>query len=63
MLLEITGLELQLGNQSILHDLNLQMSAGEIHSILGVNGTGKSTLAAVLMGLSGYQPTSIAWRF
>ncbi len=57
MLLEVTGLALERGNQSILHDLNMQIGAGEIHSILGVNGTGKSTLAAVLMGLSGYQPT------
>ncbi len=57
MLLEVTQLALELGSQPILHDLDLQIGAGEIHSILGVNGTGKSTLAAVLMGLGGYRAT------
>lgn len=56
-MLEVIELGLDLGNHPILHDLNLGIRAGEIHSILGVNGTGKSTLAAVLMGLGGYQPT------
>jgi Fe-S cluster assembly ATP-binding protein len=57
-MLQITDLNLVLGGRPILHDLNLQVREAEIHSILGANGTGKSTLAAVLMGLSGFQPTS-----
>lgn len=57
-MLQITGLNLILGGRPILHDLNLQVQEAEIHSILGANGTGKSTLASVLMGLSGYSPTS-----
>jgi len=57
-MLQITDLNLVLGGRAILHDLNLQVREAEIHSILGTNGTGKSTLAAVLMGLAGYQPTS-----
>lgn len=57
-MLQITDLNLVLGGRPILHDLNLQVREAEIHSILGANGTGKSTLAAVLMGLSGYSHTS-----
>lgn len=53
----ISDLSLVLGGRPILHDLSLEVRAAEIHSILGANGTGKSTLAAVLMGLSGYRPT------
>jgi Fe-S cluster assembly ATP-binding protein len=47
----------------ILQQLNLEVRAGEIHSVLGANGTGKSTLAALVMGLHGYQPTTGAIRF
>jgi Fe-S cluster assembly ATP-binding protein len=57
-MLEVIDLELIAGGKPILHDLNLKVREGEIHSILGANGTGKSTLAAVLMGLSGYQPSA-----
>lgn len=56
-MLEVTDLQLILGGKPVLHDLNLRVHEAEIHSILGANGTGKSTLAAVLMGLSGYQPS------
>jgi Fe-S cluster assembly ATP-binding protein len=57
-MLQVSNLELVLNGKRILHDVNLQMNEGEIRSILGVNGTGKSTLAAVIMGLGGYKPTS-----
>lgn len=56
-MLEVINLTVVLGGRRILHDLNLKVRDAEIHSILGANGTGKSTLAAVLMGLSGYEPT------
>lgn len=36
--------------QEILHGLNLEIKAGEIHAIMGPNGGGKSTLAKALMG-------------
>ncbi len=57
-MLEVSDLHLILGGKAVLHHLNLRVHEAEIHSILGANGTGKSTLAAVLMGLSGYQPAS-----
>jgi len=57
-LLSIENLVFTAGRRAILNQLNLQIYRGEIHSILGQNGTGKSTLAYVLMGLSGFKPTA-----
>jgi Fe-S cluster assembly ATP-binding protein len=54
-MLQLKNLELTLNGKRILHDLNLETRNGEIHSILGTNGTGKSTLASVILGLSGYR--------
>jgi len=55
-MLRVEGISLTAGGKQILRDIHLEVAEGEIHSILGANGTGKSTLAAVLMGLSGYRP-------
>ena len=35
---------------SILNDFSLTIKEGEVHVIMGPNGTGKSTLAKVIMG-------------
>lgn len=56
--MQIIDLNLTINGKPILHDLNLEIKKGEIHSILGMNGTGKSTLAYTIMGLSGYRPQS-----
>ncbi|HEU4949427.1 MAG TPA: ABC transporter ATP-binding protein [Candidatus Deferrimicrobiaceae bacterium] len=56
--LDLVGVGLTIGGRPILHDINLHVLPGEIHAILGANGTGKSTLASVIMGLSGFSPTS-----
>jgi Fe-S cluster assembly ATP-binding protein len=56
--LDLVDVGLSIGGKPILHDLNLHILPGEIHAILGANGTGKSTLASVIMGLSGFAPTS-----
>ena len=34
----------------ILNDLSLKINSGEVHVIMGPNGTGKSTLSKVIMG-------------
>jgi len=57
-MLQLIDIEVVLGGRPILHNLNLQVGEAEIRSILGMNGTGKSTLASVIMGLSGYEPKS-----
>ena len=56
--LDLVDVGLSVGSKPILHDLNLHVLPGEIHAILGMNGSGKSTLASVVMGLSGFSPTS-----
>jgi Fe-S cluster assembly ATP-binding protein len=56
--LHLVDIGLAVEGKTILHDLNLGVLPGEIHAILGMNGTGKSTLASVVMGLSGFSPTS-----
>ena len=38
----------------ILKDFNLIINDGEIHTIMGLNGSGKSTICKVLMGDSNY---------
>lgn len=39
----------------ILKDFNLEIKPGEIHAIMGPNGTGKSTLTKVIMGDTNYE--------
>jgi Fe-S cluster assembly ATP-binding protein len=56
--LDLVGVGLTIGGKPVLHDLNLHVLPGEIHAILGMNGAGKSTLASLIMGLSGFAPTS-----
>ncbi|MFW6139222.1 MAG: ATP-binding cassette domain-containing protein [Spirochaetota bacterium] len=58
VILKIEGLNYSTGEKQILKDLCLTVKRNTIHSILGANGTGKTTLGFVLMGLSGYKPSS-----
>jgi Fe-S cluster assembly ATP-binding protein len=57
MLLNIKNLHLAINGKEILKGLNLQVNKGEIHAIMGPNGTGKSTLAAAITGKEGYEIT------
>lgn len=52
--LKIEHLTVEVENKTILKDFNLEIKSGEIHAIMGPNGTGKSTLSKVIMGYPGY---------
>ncbi len=51
MLLRIENLEVKYGNVQVLHGLNLNVAQGEIVTILGANGAGKSTTLMTISGL------------
>ena len=53
--LKISNLSVEVKNKKILDDFNLEIKSGEIHAIMGPNGTGKSTLTKVIMGDSSYK--------
>ncbi len=55
--LEIRNLHASIDGQEILKGVNLTVKQGEIHALMGPNGTGKSTLANVLMGHPAYEVT------
>ena len=55
--LVIKDLQVSIEGKEILKGLNLTIKQGEIHAIMGPNGTGKSTLAYTLMGHPSYKVT------
>ncbi len=57
MLLEVSNLSVSANGKKILANLNLNINKGEVHTIMGPNGTGKSTLANVITGKDGYDIT------
>ena len=57
MLFEIKNLHVSVAGKEILKGFNLSVNEGEIHAIMGPNGTGKSTLAAAITGREGYEIT------
>lgn len=56
-MLNIKNLHVSINGKEILRGLNLEIKAGEVHAIMGPNGTGKSTLASVITGKEGYEIT------
>jgi branched-chain amino acid transport system ATP-binding protein len=57
--LEIKNLKAWYGESHILHDVNLVVQPGEVVTLLGRNGAGRTTTLRAIMGLTGTRTGSI----
>jgi branched-chain amino acid transport system ATP-binding protein len=57
--LEIRNLKAWYGESHILHDVNLEVKPGEVVTLLGRNGAGRTTTLRAIMGLTGTRSGSI----
>ena len=53
-MLKINKLNVGVDDKNILNNINLEINKGELHVIMGRNGTGKSTLSNIIAGKDGY---------
>ncbi len=61
-MISIKDLEFSYGDHHVIKGLEIDLSEGEVHGILGVNGAGKSTFFKLLYGLENSDKGSIQWK-
>lgn len=52
VILDVQNVSISFLGIQVLHDVNMQLLAGEIHCLVGENGAGKSTLVKILSGIN-----------
>ncbi|MEM0981092.1 MAG: Fe-S cluster assembly ATPase SufC, partial [Cyanobacteria bacterium P01_H01_bin.58] len=63
VILSVQDLHATVDGTEILKGVNLEVKAGEVHAIMGLNGSGKSTFSKVLAGHPDYEMTGGAINF
>ncbi len=61
-LLKVEGLEAWYGESHVLHGMNFEIHPGEVVTLLGRNGVGKSTTMRSIMGIVGKRAGSITYQ-
>jgi branched-chain amino acid transport system ATP-binding protein len=61
-LLKVEGLNVSYGLSHVLHNVSLSVKRGELVSLIGRNGVGKSTTMRGIMGLTPPRSGSILWK-
>ncbi|MGA3013446.1 MAG: Fe-S cluster assembly ATPase SufC, partial [Bacteroidales bacterium] len=56
-MLSIKNLHASINGKEILKGIDIEVNKGEVHAIMGPNGTGKSTLASVIAGREVFEVT------
>jgi len=60
--LEVSGLEAAYGQSQVLFDLDLTIEAGEVATLLGRNGMGKTTTVRAILGLTPPRSGTVRFR-
>ena len=61
-LLKVEHLDKKFGRHYALQDVTFELTAGEVHALVGENGAGKSTLIKTITGLYAPDGGSILWK-
>ena len=61
-LLQVRGLEAWYGESHVLHGVNIDINAGEVVTLLGRNGAGKTSTLRAIMGLTGKRAGSVKFQ-
>jgi len=57
-ILKLENLSVEVAGRTVLEDVNLEISRGEVHVLFGPNGSGKTSLIMAILGFSSYRVVS-----